>query len=392
MNKHVFLLFFLFSLLKFSVLELKSQALLKDEKDRASAALILKQPQNDSRISNRQHQRVSSIACTANGKEIYIAWYSGGKKEERGNYVTLSVSLDAGVTWKHDQIVVFPKKPSTRFYDPVLWRDKYDQIWLFYNTSMNNEKMDAKQGVNCLPISWDGNKVTCGESTLLSYGIIMCKPVYVEQKQMVLFPIYVKMVKDRFDRPDYVQDGTFIYKHDYQTSGKSLVKLDPYASIPVLPDSFRLFDEPSLVQLNNPQEFFCLIRYKRGMYYSRSYDYAKTWSALKPFDHVGPVSSSRCYIGRLASGNLILVVNNHKERKDMTVFLSKDDGKTWPHKLVVDEREKVSYPDIDQSSDGVIHLTYDRDRSKAQEINYCRFTEADIISGNINNIFKKRIN
>lgn len=75
----------------------------------------------------------------------------------------------------------------------------------------------------------------------------------------------------------------------------------------------------------------------------------------------------------------------------MTAFLSKDGGKTWPHKLLLDSRDKVSYPDADQTNDGVIHVTYDRDRSGAKDILYCRFTEEDIISGHKGDIFLSRV-
>ena len=103
----------------------------KADPERATAAVILDQPVHDIRLGNRKHERVSSIATSGNGKEIYIAWYTGAADEGPGNYVTLAVSLDNGRTWLEDQLVVYPKKSSTRFFDPALWRDKHGQVWLF---------------------------------------------------------------------------------------------------------------------------------------------------------------------------------------------------------------------------------------------------------------------
>jgi hypothetical protein len=60
--------------------------------------------------------------------------------------------------------------------------------------------------------------------------------------------------------------------------------------------------------------------------------------------------------------------------------LSEDDGKTWPYELLLDEREKVSYPDGFQSADGRIFIQYDRCRIGG-EILMSVFREEDIIAG-----------
>lgn len=378
-------------------LVLSSQPRLHKEKERENAAIVLVQPRNDSRIMNREHQRVSSIACSKDGSVIYITWYTGGRGEQSGNFVTLSVSTDSGKSWSHDELVVYPKDSETRFYDPVLWRDHRGQVWWFYAVSMDKQYFDPKTGVNAIPVTWDGQKVQYKKPRLLSYGVMMNDPIYIPEKDMTLFASYVKINKakeNRFEVKDYVQDGTFIYAHHHKKNGQKFGKeLEPYSYIPVLRDEKRIFDEHNIVQIaEGSRHFMALIRYKGGMYFSRSYDYGKTWRSLEPFTAAGPTTSSRCYLGRLQSGNLLLVMNASKSRTHMTAFISEDGGHTWPHQLLLDERKSVSYPDVDQSSDGIIHVTYDRDRSGAQEINYCRFREEDVISGDVLAIFRTRIN
>lgn len=61
--------------------------------------------------------------------------------------------------------------------------------------------------------------------------------------------------------------------------------------------------------------------------------------------------------------------------------ISFDDGKTWVGGLMLDERSEVSYPDGTQAPDGLIYITYDRERSKAREILMAAFTEQDILAG-----------
>ena len=52
----------------------------------------------------------------------------------------------------------------------------------------------------------------------------------------------------------------------------------------------------------------------------------------------------------------------------------------------------MSYPDADQTSDGTIHVVFDRERTGDKDILYCRFTENDILNGNATAVFKNRVN
>ncbi|GAB3936564.1 sialidase family protein [Larkinella terrae] len=367
--------------------------LTKTDARRATAGLILEQPVNDPRIKNRQHELVSSIAASADGKQIYLVWYTGGKGEGPGNYVTLAVSLDNGKTWKNDQLVIYPKDSTTRFFDPVLWRDKNDQIWLFYAVSMDNKHWDLKEGVNAMPLSWNGSKVVYEQPRLISYGVMMNKPVYIPQKDMALFPVSVwQLGKDHSQEPGYIPDGTFVHRFDFSKKARRIDSVEPHGFVPVLPDSMRTFDEHQVVQTSDKGDLLCLVRTKRGVYSSKSSDFGKSWTKLEPFTATGPTTSSRFYIGKLRSGKLLLILNNSKTRNNMTAFLSEDGGKTWPHKLLLDSREKVSYPDMDQTRDGTIHVTFDRDRSGARDILYTRFREEDVIKGNAPNLVITRVN
>lgn len=387
--------FLYFSILLFGFLHCAhaQEDLHQTDPERASAATILIQPGNDPRIQHRKHQLVSSLVTSASGKELFLAWYTGGKGEGPNNYVTLSVSLDAGKTWKNDELVVYPKDSANRFFDPTLWRDPSGKVWLFYAVSMDNKHWDLKEGVNALQIRWEGDKITYEAPRLISYGVMMNKPVYVKEKNAALFPVSVwQLGKDHSCEPGYVPDGTFVKSFDYKKEKSSLQKLSEYSSVPVLPDSMRTYDEHQIVQTSKEGGFYCLLRTKKGIYYARSNDFGKTWTVPEPFKTVGPTTSSRFYIGKLRSGNLLLILNSSTTRNNMTAFISKDGGKTWPGKLLIDARDQVSYPDADQTADGVIHITYDRDRFGAQEILYARFTENDVLTGNEKGIFKTRVN
>ena len=67
--------------------------------------------------------------------------------------------------------------------------------------------------------------------------------------------------------------------------------------------------------------------------------------------------------------------------KNLTAFLSEDEGRTWPYRLMLDERNEVSYPEAIQDEAGRIYVCYDRSRTGEKEILMATFTEEDILQG-----------
>ena len=59
-------------------------------------------------------------------------------------------------------------------------------------------------------------------------------------------------------------------------------------------------------------------------------------------------------------------------------FVSADDGKTWQGGLMIDEREKVTYPDGVQAEDGTIYIIYDYNRTPDGIVLMAIFTEDDV--------------
>lgn len=360
------------------------------ENDTSSAAIFLLEADSDPRIKDRHYEQVPAIAATADGSAIYVAWYSGGQTPGPGNFVTVSVSLDKGKSWLNDQLVVFPKEPSDRIFDPALWRDKDGKLHLFYGSTKDSLLWDGYGGVNSLEIGWENGMITYGESLRLSNGVMSNKPIIVDKSEEILFPIYIDKPNENKKDESYPSNGAFILSYPSNRQNVVLQNLDPYSSISI-PEELRIHDEPQLVQVAD-EIFLALVRTTEGIYFSKSKDYGKTWTDVSPFKFAGPTTSSRFYIGKLRSGNLILVMNASTTRNNMAAFISEDGGETWPHKLLLDTREDVSYPDLDQTEDGNIHVVFDRDRTGAKDILYVRFNEKDVIDNLPDNIFKTRVN
>ena len=370
-----------------------SQTRLKKGDPRLSeTAEIYRFPQNNPDINERQHELVPSIAASTDGDTLYIAWYSGGSGEGPGNFVTVAVSDDGGKTWHKDALVVCPKDSAVRFFDPVLWRDGKGTILLNYAVCMYGRHWDCRGGVNEMCIKWTGTEMEYTEPVVVSYGVMMNKPLEIPEKRSVLYPVSVwNLGKDFTADSLYIGDGTYIGLSRNRHGRHETSRLRPYSKIEPLPRASRTFDEHNLVQIEGPH-LMAIVRGRYGMYVSHSYDYGKTWKSLKPFVSAGPTTSSRVSLTRLESGNILLVMNASTKRNNMTAFLSYDGGMTWSRSVLLDGREQVSYPDVSQSSDGMIHVTFDRDRKGAKEIWYLRLTENDIRNGKAENIYRINLN
>jgi hypothetical protein len=137
--------------------------------------------------------------------------------------------------------------------------------------------------------------------------------------------------------------------------------------------------ENMIVELKDGR-LWMLIRTEKVLWENHSSDKGRTWTPGRPTTIATP--HSRFFIRRLASGNLLLV-NHYKftGRSHLTAQLSTDDGATWSDGLLLDERSGVSYPDGVQDKDGLIWITYDRDRGGAGEILLAKFKEDDVAAG-----------
>jgi len=162
--------------------------------------------------------------------------------------------------------------------------------------------------------------------------------------------------------------------------GKTWTRIG-HAEVPMANDN-----EPMIVERKDGS-LWMLTRTMYGIGESFSTDRGRTWTEGRASGIRHPVA--RFHIRRLKSGNLLLIKLNPPEieyivgrsRSHMTAYLSEDDGRTWIGGLLLDERDRVSYPDSTQGGDGLIYAIYDRDRTGACEILMAAFTEQDIKAG-----------
>ncbi len=329
--------------------------------------------------SKRLWQGIPSIAVTKKGR-VFLTFYSGGTREEIGNFVVLIRSED-GVHFSEPVAVCYEKEH--RCYDPCLWIDPLDRMWLTWSRCPD----DGLYGAICNDP--DAEELQFGEEFLIGHNVMMNKPTVLSTGEWA-FPLAVwdhangiRVMPKAYDWTD-MPAGSYLYRTSDQ--GKTF-RPAGYSQI-----KWRDFDEHQFLEMQDGSiRVFARTAYGIGS--AVSYDGGDHWSEGFETNYGGPCS--RFFIGRMPSGR-VLLVNHYKYtgRNNLTAMLSDDDGKTFTHHLLLDGRNNVSYPDVQICEDGTLYICYDRERGGfqkdmqsalgcAREVLYARITEEDILAGKL---------
>ena len=338
---------------------------------------------------HRLWQGIPSVEITDGGR-LYANWYTGMDTETSGNFVVVAISDDSGETWTAPRFVVEHSDPHVRVYDPCLWRDPRGRLWLTWNQSAGffDGRVGAWFAISENP---DADDPTWSEPRRIGNGIMMNKPTVLSDGTW-LFPTAIWNCHTPTEDHPEVSDEYFSNVYASTDAGATFA-LRGSADVPN-----RSFDEHMVVERLDGS-LWMLVRCFDGVGEAVSTDAGRTWtSGRKSEDVDGPCS--RFHIRRLPSGNLLMInhadfgerrtveeihtqgdVKSWRGRTNLTAFLSADDGKTWPHRLLLDDRDDVSYPDAAVGQDGSIYVVYDHDRFGDRAIYLSRLTETDILNG-----------
>ena len=350
----------------------------EEQKDEAlQPALVLQPVPEKYSDKNRTFQGIPSMCVAPNGR-LWATWYTGGDDEGDDNIVILVTSGDGGETWTKPILAIEIPDCPVRAYDPSMWTDPEGRVWLFW--AQSKHWWDGRSGTwgivtenpDTEDAKWSAPKRLCD-------GIMMCKPI-ADSKGRWLLPTAVWNTD--FRKAEH--PGRTLPCGANVVASEDKGKTWHYLGHSAVPEKDAIFDEHNIVEMKNGT-FWMLHRTKYGIAESHSTDSGKTWTEPRP--SIYPHTSSRFFIRRLKSGNLLFVkhgkINQLTGRSHLTAFLSDDDGKSWKGGLMLDERPNVSYPDGDQMQDGTICVIYDWERYKDKEILMARFTEEDVLAGKI---------
>jgi hypothetical protein len=337
---------------------------------------LITQPGAEFGHATRKWQGIPSIEIAPGGR-LWATWYGGPAGEgEPGNHQLLVTSGDDGRTWS-EPVAVFKPAPEekARCGDGHLWIDPQGRLWWVVNRfwSGDTSPLGFRTSWGFLDARPDEAQPQWSAPVLLGPGLGLNKPTVLSTGEWIdpldVFSASAKATDPRFTK------GPKVYASADQGATWS------FRGAPVVPEV--TFGEHMVVERKD-HSLWLLARTGYGIAQSSSSDGGRTWSQGEPFTRVMSVNT-RFFLRRLRSGRLLLVVNDHpKARQQLTAMLSDDDGRTFPHKLLLDER-KTSYPDGTEAADGSLYLIYDQERYTrgAQQILFAKVTEADILAGHL---------
>lgn len=324
------------------------------------------------RSGSRPFQGIPGIERAPNGR-LWATWYGGGEGEGPENYVVLVTSGDEGHTWSHPTVVIDPPG-KVRAYDECLWLDPRGRLWLLWAQSY--EWTDGRCGVWAIHTDQPGRShPTWSTPRRLADGIMMNKPTVLRDGTWLIpaavWPSW--SVKEQFRLPELAH-LRFSNVYASADEGDTWTRRG-FADVPE-----RVYDEHMIAQRRDGS-LLMWVRTRYGIGQSESFDQGTTWTPGEPIRR-GP--STRFFLRVLRSGRWLLVHHDHPyARSHLTAWLSEDEGKTWPHRLLLDERPGVSYPDGCEDEHGIIRIIYDRNRTTDRDILLATFTEADVIAGGL---------
>lgn len=317
----------------------------------------------------RKWQSAPSI-CKVN--DDLFCCFSGdnfGGDEQPNNYNVIMRSSDNGDTW--ETVCIIDHMDSVRLHEPILWVDSDGVMWHFWAQSYN--WWDGRGGVWSMKLSVSKDSISWSKPRRLCDGVLATPPVTLSDGKILLPASIWHRWKEQIHKYPYWSNSSVFISDD---NGENFIFAGGVR------DELSTFDENAVVERADGS-LYMIIRCDNYISYTVSNNLGKTWTKPeKLMDH----TSSRSYMAKLPSGKYILVTNNSTtSRTNMTVFLSEDECKTWTPKLILDEREAVSYPAGCVDADGRVYVAYDYNRYIDEEVYFATFTEEDILAGKIVN-------
>lgn len=308
-----------------------------------------------------RRQGVPGIARTAKGR-LWVVY--GRDVESPRNYQVLKYSDSDGKRWSDVKIMIMPRK-EVRAMSATVWIDPQGRLWIFWGQSFGLQ--DGRYGIWAIVTSEpDADSPSWSHPRRIGDGIMLNKPTVLSNGDWLLTSSVWK-----------ADDSIKVYASTDQ--GKTF-RLRGTANI--AEPEIRGPDEPMIVERKDGS-LWMMVRC-RGLSETFSYDNGKTWTPVKRLESIRH-TTSRFFLRRLQSGDLLLVkhgpINEKTRREKLMAFVSDDDGKSWQGGLMLDEREKVTYPDGVQSSDGTIQIVYDYNRTPDGAVLMATFREDDVRAG-----------
>jgi len=358
-------------------------------------------PYHKHRINLRLFQGCPQIEISEGGR-LWATWFGSNVQAERApfhydQFSVISTSADDGKTWKE----VFVFDPSELLgagaSDPMLWKDAEGEIRFIghRNIDLGGRDEFACSAWEFTMLDPENERTAWTAPRLLgNKNLSVMKPLLFPDGTILRSMDDFKLV----GTPDRVR----IRFLKEAVDGKPIF----VSALPV--DNDASFAEQMPI-LRSDGSLFTFYRAKQGQKLAESFDGGRTWK-LGGYYPMQFSINTKCILKTLPSGRVLLVANdvqmkresgqriyfysdengNEREleqhqtaRTRMTAYLSDDDGKTFPHKMLLCDDGQISYPSATLGKDGSIYIVYDQGRGVIGQhtIFLSKVSEADILAG-----------
>ena len=298
------------------------------------------------------YKHPAAITELDNG-DLYITFYGGGGEYEDESKVYGIRRAKGETAWSEPQLLA--DTPFQGEGNGIVWQAPDGLVWLFYvqryGDTWSESRIKAK-------ISEDGAK-TWSDSMVLSFEMgtmVRGRPIVLNNGEYLL-PVYLETGSDReVIGPDTT---SYFLRHDPKTRTWTPTGRIKSKTGNLQPEAVQITDEHLVAYCRvgggyEPSTDRYLVR-------SESFDGGETWKKGK--DSQFPNPNAAVSFIKLQNGHLLLAYNdNMNERIPLTIAISEDNDKTWPHRRdIVAPGNTFAYPMAIQAKDGTIHVVYTTD-------------------------------
>lgn len=303
--------------------------------------------------------------------DLYLAYY-GGDGEYRDNSKVWAMRQQAGQdAWSTP--VVIADTPFLAEGNPVVWQAPDGLVWLFYvqryGDTWSASRIKAK-------VSNDGAQ-TWSDSVMIAFDqgmMVRGRPIVLHDGDYLL-PIYHETGEDREKTGD--DTVSLFLRFNPQTKEWRETGRIRSANGNLQPAPVEIAPGHLIAYCRRGGNFEPI---SEGGYTirSESRDGGETWSEGVDTQFLNP-NSAVDFI-KLANGHLLLVYNdNMNERTPLTITISTDNDKSYPHRRNIGTGENTfAYPVALQTRDGKIHVIYTT--NERTQIMHCVFDEQEILN------------
>jgi len=305
-----------------------------------------------------QSCHASTIVELANG-DLLSAWFGGRREGDKSMAIWLSRKTVGG-KWSPPTVVAsFNGAPA---WNPVLFRDPNDVVWLFFKAGPMEESW-----VGAYRTSTDGGE-TWSDITYLPAGLL--GPVRNKPIQLANGDILAGSSREAGMLRGANHPQPYWSWASWAELSKDGMKTWALHGPIVYPGvNFGLI-QPTLWE-SSPGHIKMLLRSTELIGYiceSSSSDGGLTWTPAKHTSLPNPDSGIDAV--RMRDGTIALVYNHtQRARTPLNLALSNDDGETWGFPYVLEDAPgEFSYPAIIQYRDGKLHMTYTWKRRRIKHV------------------------